>query len=81
MLSFNHTADSIVDSFNITKKEQEYIDDLFKTLVNVKKRSSPLWFIQRVWIDEVLSDNAKAFLIFTVGRYYEFLKATGDYEE
>jgi len=29
------------------------------------------WAIQRVWIDETLSDNEKAYLIFGLGRWYE----------
>jgi len=74
MIRFNHSADTIVDSFNLTADEQLVIDKLFDQLIQDKKSASPLWFIQRVWIDELLSENAKAFLIFTVGRYYEFLK-------
>jgi hypothetical protein len=78
LINFNHNADTIVDSFNLTLEEQGIIDKLFDQLIQDKKSASPLWFIQRVWIDEVLSENAKLFLTFTVGRYYEFIKYQQD---
>jgi len=37
----------------------------------LKEKLSFAWAIQRVWIDETLSDNEKAYLIFGLGRWYE----------
>ena len=73
MVTFNFKADTIVDSFNIGKEEQDYIDKLFKQLIVDKRHASALWFLQRVWVDEHLTDNGKAFLVFTTGRYYEYI--------
>jgi len=33
--------------------------------------SSLAWLIERVWVDETLTDNEKAFMIFCIGRFFE----------
>lgn len=70
MINFEHNAVTLKDAFKITQEESEVFEELMQQLNN--KSTTVSWTIQRVWIDERLSDNARAYAIFTLGRYYEF---------
>lgn len=79
MLKFNHAAENIVESFGVSDADKKRMDEVFEeSLANRNKTtddSTVTWIIQRFWIDEILSDNAKVYLTFMLGRWYE--KSTG----
>jgi len=76
MIKFNHKADSLLDIFDLTDKELDYVTELWGELLKriVKKEVSVSWAIQRVWVDEHLTEPGKCFLIFSLGRLYTTVK-------
>lgn len=71
MVKFNHNESLIGKAFNISTKDEMLIDELLETH---RGWSCVTWIIQRVWIDERLSDNAKCLFIFNVGREYNAMQ-------
>ena len=72
MINFEHDAISLTDAFKITQKDNEVFEEIMAQMKLPDKNLPVSWVIQRLWIDERLSDNARAYAIFTVGRFYEF---------
>ncbi len=72
MINFEHEATTLKDAFKITQEESDLFDEIMQQLKLPEKNRPVSFVIQRLWIDERLSDNAKAYAIFTVGRFYEF---------
>lgn len=68
MLKLNKTQEKVQDVFGITKEDIETLFAITKgfhnndTLVISK-------VLQRLWVDEVMSDNVKCWAIFELGRW------------
>jgi hypothetical protein len=73
LIRFNHNEDkSIPKSFGIDEHEAVKIDALLMRLIRDKEDSVAIsWAVQRIWLDETISDNAKCYLIFSIGRFYQ----------
>ncbi len=71
MVKFDHDLSAIPDAFNMSKAETKKVFKMFKWLTKVKPVRPLTWTLQRIWIDETISDNAKCFLIFALGRAYQ----------
>lgn len=71
MMEPNHEKKNLKEALGITEEEDNVIDELLD-LFN-EKRLKVSWVLQRVWVDERLSDNAKCFAIFSLGRIFEFM--------
>jgi len=75
MIKFNHNAKHLYTAFGITPTDLDLMDKVSRakpTRASYKNRTS--WFAQRIWLDERLSDNAKCYMLFTLGRFYEMNK-------
>ena len=75
MLHLKHDKDNILDFFDLSEKEYCYLIELWATIMKdiLKKKVSVSWAIERVFIDEQLSDNGRCFLVFGLGRLYSDL--------
>ena len=73
MLKLKIDADNLPKAFQFTDDDVLELMKKFYFLGDqlIHQKQSISWAIQRVWIDETLSDNAKAYLIFSLGRMYE----------
>ena len=74
MINFDTTEPNIRKAMGVTYKDiHSVLDILYKS-----GDATMVWLIQRVWIDETLSDNARCFLIFHIGVLWEkFNKSKG----
>ena len=73
MLTLNHRAKNIARAFYLTSEGEKRVTALSKLLIrNVATRKRPItWAINRIWIDEILTENERCFLVFSLGRLYE----------
>lgn len=69
MIKFNHSGTNIREAFCVDAENANNIDNIFK-MVN-RKAALPSWIVQRFWLDETLSDNAKCYAIFMCGTFIE----------
>lgn len=74
MINFNHNADSIKEAFKVTPEEDAIFDEIMEQMDGNHMAAPVSWIAQRLWLDERFSDNAKVYVIFTLGRFYEFWK-------
>ena len=68
MINFNNDKRALVDACNLTEEQIEKIVwfiDFYDKCEKVSK------CIERIWIDENIDDNTRAFALFTIGRLYE----------
>ncbi len=67
MVKFVHRESLLVDAVNLSRDDRKRCNNFLDTLIGDR---SVTWCMERVWIDEQLSDNAKCHLLFTLGRLY-----------
>lgn len=73
MLTFKHNALLLREAFNLSAEDERLAEDLILSITEVNRgKVQTTRYIERVWADERLSDNAKVFLIFQAGRFVEF---------
>lgn len=68
MLYINNDKRYLHEAFNLDDTAVEKLDWLLEYSKNCQCVSKS---IERVWVDETLDDNTKAFMLFTLGRIYE----------
>lgn len=69
MVDFDDSCDNLRASFKLTKVDDKVISHITSL---VDKSAKPVtWLMRRIWIDEVLSDNGKCYMLFTAGRIFE----------
>ena len=74
MINLRHDTNKLVEAFRLDcpKKMKKTLDFFYFLHTQVyRKKQAISWAIGRVWIDETLTDNEKAYLIFSLGRMYE----------
>ena len=67
MVKFKHNKLLIEEAFNISPDDKKLINKI----TDIIGITTITWLIQRTWIDERLSDNAKCYLIFCLGREFQ----------
>jgi len=72
-MRFNHDAPDLQGAFNITEEDKKALDRVSSYFPD-GKFSKITWCIQRALIDETLSDRARCYMIFTLGRFYQIMK-------
>ena len=71
MVKFDHEERQIQKSFNLTQADITRMMEVLDTYL-CKNEPMPITkFLERIWVDEVMSDNLKCYLLFTTGRHYE----------
>ena len=71
MVNFLVDEKKLYAAFNLTIEDNKRLDEFTKVLHKLEKTIP--WACRRIWIDEQLSDNAKCFAVFMLGRYFETL--------
>lgn len=69
MVNFKLGSTFLRDAFNMSEEEVEYIAELTERLM--KEMKCVTWGVQRIWIDENLTDNGKCWMVFMLGQWYE----------
>lgn len=78
-MKFNDEQDRLTDVFNVSDKDLEILDEMIRVFPQDGNPSKKLgWSVQRVMIDERLSEQAKAYMIFTIGRFYQLRRMIND---
>ena len=68
MLNYDHSSQDLKQAFNLTE------DSICKTIYFLKfydECKNVSRAVERIWIDETIDDNTRAFTIMTLGRYIE----------
>lgn len=68
MLNYDHSSQDLKQAFNLTEDSMQkavFFLNFYDKCKNVSKS------IERIWIDETIDDNTRAFTIMTLGRYIE----------
>lgn len=68
MVKFEHEAKTLEDAFGLGDNHEAVIDTFVDLYLKHKTASK---IVERIWIDETIDDNTKAFAIFSMGRVYE----------
>jgi hypothetical protein len=73
MINFKDEKEiSLLDAFNLTENDKKYFEE-FQLVLERTPRTIP-WVCKRLWIDEHLTDNAKCFAVFMLGRQFDELR-------
>ena len=76
MVNFNEGEGKLIQAFNISKEDEKYLE-MFSHALEKQTKTIP-WVCRRIWIDEHMTDNAKCFAVFMLGRYFEIQKEGRD---
>lgn len=74
MIRLDHTSKSLIKAFGFTTDASihKLLDFFYFVTTQIEKGGKAFsWAVSRIWIDEMLSDNEKAYLIFSLGRLFE----------
>jgi hypothetical protein len=68
MLHFDNKGRTFLDAFNVSEDDTNKVYEFLRFFDRVGNVSRTA---ERIWIDETVSDNVKAFALFSLGRLWE----------
>ena len=77
MLKVDTSGETLAEVFNVTPEELTHLEDIVYELVLHQSSVGVGWFMRRLHIDEVLSEEAKVFATFMCGMFYMQQKING----